>query len=211
MENNNFLFFEYDIPMILDDISSVAIDTEAMGLSLHRDRLCLVQLHKNDGATYLIHFPKPIFDQSPNLKNILKNPKILKIFHYGRFDMAILIKSFDTKINNVFCTKIASRLARTFTDKHSLKDLCKELLKVNIEKNEQTSDWGGELNQKQLKYAVNDVLYLHQIKDLLQKMLEREDRLDIAQACFDFLPTRAYMDIVAGENFDVFPYKILRS
>jgi len=211
MENNNFLFFEYDISMILNDISSVAIDTEAMGLSLHRDRLCLVQLHKNDDVTYLIHFPKPIFDQSPNLKNILKNPKILKIFHYGRFDMAILMKSFDTKINNVFCTKIASRLARTFTDKHSLKDLCKELLKVNIEKNEQTSDWGGELNQKQLKYAVNDVLYLHQIKDLLQKMLEREDRLDIAQACFDFLPTRAYMDIVAGENFDVFPYKILRS
>ncbi len=209
-KDHNFTLLEYDLYHLNDNISSIAIDTEAMGLSLHRDRLCLVQIYTNDSQTYLIHFPKPIFDKSPNLKHVLTNPQILKIFHYGRFDMAILMKSFDIKIHHVFCTKIASRLARTFTDKHSLKDLCKELLNVELQKNEQTSDWGGNLNHKQLKYASNDVIYLQQIKDILQKMLIRENRLDMAQACFDFLTTRAYMDIVAGENFDVFPYKMLR-
>ena len=198
----------YDLPNDAIFTGSVAIDTEAMGLKNHRDRLCVVQLSAGDGVCHLVHFPEPQFDQAVNLKRVLIDKSLVKIFHYARFDVAILKHTFKIPLETIYCTKIASRLVRTYTSRHGLKDLCKELLGVELSKQEQTSDWGSEiLSQEQLKYAATDVLHLHKLKAKLDSMLEREKRQSLAQACFDFLPHRADMDLTAGENFDIFSYQ----
>jgi len=185
---------------------SIAIDTETMGLNPLRDRLCLVQISKGNGLCHLIKLksnsPKP-----KNLIKILKNKKILKIFHFARFDVAFLKHTFNININNIYCTKIASKLARTFTEKHGYKELCRELLNVNISKSEQTSDWGNEkLTLAQQKYAAKDVLYLHKIKESLDTMLKRENRMEIANACFKFIEHRTNLDLEGWNNLDIFSH-----
>lgn len=198
---------QYDLPDDVEFSSSVAIDTEAMGLKNHRDRLCLVQISGGDGHCHLVQFSTPNFESSPNLKKLLMNSDIQKIFHYARFDVAILMHSFKIDISNIYCTKIASRLCRTFTSRHGLKDLCKELIQKEISKQEQTSDWGAKvLSKEQQKYAATDVLYLHHIKEVLDELLQRENRTALAQECFNFLPTRARFDLFAGDAFDIFSY-----
>ncbi|PIZ34325.1 MAG: ribonuclease D [Alphaproteobacteria bacterium CG_4_10_14_0_8_um_filter_37_21] len=207
---NNILIHQGDLP---DDVSftgSVAIDTEAMGLVHARDRLCVVQLFsgKDSDPVHLIQIPNTKNHQAPNLVKLLINKHITKIFHYARFDVSILMYTFNIEVDNIFCTKIASRLCRTYTGKHSLKDLCKDFLGVELSKEEQTSDWGSEnLTELQQLYAAKDVLYLHKIKNALQLMLERENRVATVQACFDFLPTRVKIDHLAGEQFDIFSHK----
>lgn len=197
----------YDLPDHITFNTSVAIDTEAMGLKNYRDRLCLVQLSQGDGECHLIHFPEPYFHASHNLKKLLTNSSVQKIFHYARFDVAILMHTFQLNLQNIYCTKIASKLSRTYCHRHGLKDLCKELLNIDLSKQEQTSDWGAEiLSPDQIKYAATDVLHLHKLKEKLDSLLERENRREIAQACFDFLPYRAQMDLWGGEAYDVLSY-----
>ena len=195
-----------DIPNSFKITQSVAIDTETMGLNPLRDRLCLLQITNGDGVCHLIKFDyrniKP-----KNLIKILKNKKILKIFHYARFDVAMLKHNFDIEIENIYCTKIASKLSRTFTDKHGYKDLCKELLNINISKNEQSSDWGKKkLTLKQQKYAATDVLYSHKIKEKLDIMLNRENRMKVAQSCFNFVKIRTDLDLIGWNNHDIFSH-----
>lgn len=207
MNQRKNIFYTYDLPEDLP-VSSIAIDTEAMGLKLHRDRLCVVQIADENGNINIIHFPRPEFDKSPNLIKLLTDKSIEKIFHYGRFDIAILMYSFNISIENVFCTKIASYLSRTYTEKHGLSDLCKTFLGIKLEKIQQTSDWGQEnLTGLQKKYAAGDVIYLHEIKQKLVSLLKRENRMELAQKCFEFLPHKCKLDIMAGEDFDVFAYK----
>ncbi|MBM3468041.1 MAG: ribonuclease D [Alphaproteobacteria bacterium] len=199
--------YKNDLPDGLDLGNLVAIDTEAMGLRPHRDRLCLVQLSAGDGHCHLVQFPKREYEKAHNLKRLLKDQKVTKLFHFARFDVMILFHTFGVMATPLYCTKIASKLIRTFTDKHSLKDLCKELLKVEISKQEQTSDWGAEeLTSDQLRYAATDVLHLHALKSRLDGLLERENQMEIAQACFSFIPTRAKLDLIAGEAFDIFEH-----
>ena len=204
-------FHPYDLPQGLDLGKAVAIDTETMGLYVHRDRLCLVQLSSGDGTCHLVHIAKEQLTggkpKPENLINILKNEDVVKIFHFARFDVAALYHAFGVLTAPIFCTKIASKLIRTFTDKHGLKELCKEFLKVDISKQEQTSDWGAEfLTDDQKKYAATDVLYLHQLKNKLEPLLLREGRQDIAAAAFKFLPHRAILDVLAGDNYDILSY-----
>jgi ribonuclease D len=195
-----------DLPKNLDFGSSVAIDTETMGLNPARDRLCLVQLSAGDGHAHLVQFAPGQYD-APNLKALLQNQKVLKLFHFGRFDIASMKAYLGVDSTPVYCTKIASRLARTFTDKHSLKELCKELLGVELSKQQQSSDWGAEtLSAEQMQYAANDVLYLHQLKDKLDTMLQRESRQHLAQAAFDFLPYRANLDLEGWADVDIFAH-----
>jgi len=181
----------------------VAVDTEAMGLKPWRDRLCLVQLCAGDGVAHIVQ----IFanQPAPHLKKMLTDPTIGKIFHFARFDVALLMHSLGVVTTPLYCTKIASRLARTYTDRHSLKDLCKELLGVEISKQEQTSDWGNlQLSKEQLRYAANDVLHLHGLKEKLDILLARENRQELAEACFRFIPHRAQLDLWSGEEEDIF-------
>ena len=203
-------YYLNDIPSDLVFLDSIAIDTEAMGLKNHRDRLCAVQLSTGDKHCHVVHFPKAEFEKAVNLKRVLQNEMIKKIFHYARFDVAILMHTFGIKIENIYCTKIASRLVRTYTSRHGLKDLCKDLLAVELSKQEQTSDWGAlELTKEQLNYAATDVLHLHALKDILDQLIIRENRVELVQACFEFLPYRAQMDLLVGEAFDVFPYQVV--
>jgi ribonuclease D len=199
--------YTYDIP---DDVNlggSIAIDTETMGLCCHRDRLCLIQISTGEGNCYLVHFPEPDFSKSTNLVNALEDDSTEKIFHYGRFDLAVLIQSFKINIKNVYCTKIASKLVRTYTDKHSLKHLCSDLLGVSLDKTEQSSDWGAPtLSPEQLNYAGSDVVYLHNLKEKLDALLVREGRMELAKACFEFLPYRAMLDLMVADNFDIFSH-----
>ncbi len=198
---------EYDLPDDLAFGSSVAIDTEAMGLNQHRDRLCLVQLTFDGINVHLVHFPKTDFSKSPNLKRLLESD-CQKIFHFARFDLAILQYSFCIKIKNIYCTKVASHLVRTYTNKHGLKDLCKELLGVEVSKQEQTSDWGAPiLSKDQMRYAANDVLNLRSLKFKLDEMLTRENRHPLANATFAYLPFRAELDLYYGQK-DLMAYKI---
>ena len=184
-----------DIPASVEIGESVAIDTETTGLNLARDRLCLIQISTGNGEAHLIQI-NPSHDKAPNFVKILKNKNILKIFHFGRFDIAVLLKHFEIDIFPVYCTKIASKLARTSSDKHGLKNLVQEFLSVEIFKLEQTSDWGKkELTESQLRYAASDVLYLHQLKKHLDTLLIREGRMVIAQNLFDFLPQLASLDL----------------
>ena len=194
-----------DLPQDVDLGNLVAIDTEAMGLLPHRDRLCLVQLSSGDGNCHLVQFPDRHYESAHNLKRLLADPKVTKLFHFARFDVMILSHYIGIVSTPIYCTKIASKLIRTFTERHSLKDLCKDLLKIEISKQEQTSDWGAkELSQDQLRYAATDVLHLHALKTQLDALLVRENQMDLAQACFSFLPYRTQLDLTAGEEFDIF-------
>ncbi len=182
----------------------VAIDTETMGLDPHRDRLCLVQLSAGDGTCHLVRFGKGAF-QAPRLAALLTDTTVVKLFHFGRFDIAVLRQYLGAACEPVYCTKIASRLVRTFTDRHGLKDLCRDLLGVELSKQQQSSDWGAdELSAEQLKYAASDVLHLHALKRKLDEMLAREGRAELADACFRFLPTRAELDLAGWREQDIF-------
>lgn len=198
-----------DLPKSVKFGDIVAIDTEAMGLNNQRDRLCLVQLSAGDGTAHLVQIPPqtPGKVSAPHLKALLTDPKVLKLFHFGRFDIAILQHNLGIDIKNVYCTKIASRLCRTYTDKHSLATLCRELLGLELNKQQQSSDWGAEkLSKEQLTYAADDVLYLHKIRAQLEEMLAREGRTKMAQACFDFLPIRAKLDTAGWPETDIFSH-----
>ena len=195
-----------DLPDKLDLGSTVAIDCETMGLNFHRDRLCLVQLSCGDGIAHMVQIAAGQ-NSAPNLCKLLANSKILKIFHFGRFDIAALLKTFGILTSPVYCTKIASKLVRTYTDRHGLKNLLQELLDIDISKHQQSSDWGSEtLTDAQLEYAASDVLYLHRLKDELDLRLNREGRLDLAKSCFDFLPTRARLDLSGWPETDIFAH-----
>ncbi len=195
-----------DLPDTLDLGSIVAIDCETMGLNLHRDRLCLVQLSGGDGIAHMVRIEAGQ-DSAPNLCKLLANEKILKVFHFGRFDIAALLKTFGILTGPVYCTKIASKLIRTYTDRHGLKNLLQELLDTDISKQQQSSDWGSEtLTDAQLEYAASDVLYLHSLKNELDLRLKREGRLDLAKSCFDFLPTRALLDLAGWPETDIFAH-----
>ena len=199
-------FHEGDLPAGLDFGASVAIDTETLGLEPLRDRLCLAQLSAGDGTAHLVRFAKGSYD-APNLKALLADPKITKIFHYARFDIAVLLQYLEVETAPVYCTKIASRLTRTYTDKHGLKDLAKELLDVDISKQQQTSDWGAEkLSDAQLHYAASDVLHLHKLREALDERLARDGRGALAEAAFAFLPSRAKLDLAGWANTDIFAH-----
>ncbi len=188
------------------DVPSLAVDSETMGLRLARDPLCLVQLRARDGDTHLVQPRRPAYD-CPNLKRLLADPKVLKIFHFGRFDIAMFQLWLGVTTAPVYCTKIASKLARTYTDRHGLKDVTRELLGMEISKAQQSSDWGAErLSPEQLAYAASDVEHLHALKDRLDTMLAREGRAALAQACFDFLPSRAALDVAGWDEADIFAH-----
>jgi ribonuclease D len=195
-----------DLPAGLDFGQSVAVDTETMGLELGRDRLCLIQLSAGDEVCHLVQFRERAYD-APNLKALLANEAVTKLFHFARFDLAAIQRYLGVTCGPVYCTKTASKLARTFTDKHGLKELCRDLLSVDISKQQQSSDWGApELSKEQLRYAAGDVLYLHRLRAILDEMLEREGRDELARACFDFLPTRAALDLAGWSDVDIFAH-----
>jgi ribonuclease D len=192
--------YQNDLPDELDLGSVVAIDTETMGLNPARDRLCLVQLSSGDGNAHLVQIGKGQ-TSAPNLTRLLTDPKVIKLFHFGRFDIAAMLAAFGVRTSPVWCTKVASKLIRTYTDRHGLKYLVQEYAGVDVSKAQQTSDWGSaKLTDAQRDYAASDVLYLHKLKDALEAILIREDRLDLAQRCFDFLPTRAELDLLGWEE-----------
>jgi ribonuclease D len=196
-----------DLPGTAASSPIVAIDTETLGLNPHRDRLCLVQLSFGDGDAELVQIAKGQ-TEAPNLVRLLTDPNILKLFHFGRFDLAILAKTFGVMPAPVYCTKIASKLTRTYTDRHGLKDLVRELTGVEISKQQQSSDWGAAtLSDAQQAYAASDVLYLHQLKEKLDVMLAREGRSELAKACFDFLPARAQLDLAGWPEIDIFSHE----
>ncbi|TCO69931.1 ribonuclease D [Rhodovulum euryhalinum] len=201
----NFLY-QNDLPDDLDLGPVVAIDCETMGLNPHRDRLCVVQMSGGDGNAHLVQIAKGQ-TAAPNLARMLADPKVLKLFHFGRFDIAALMNAFGVVAAPVYCTKIASKLVRTYTDRHGLKYLLQELLNVDISKQQQSSDWGAEtLTAAQLDYAASDVLHLHALKATLDAMLDREARMGVAQACFDFLPARARLDLEGWPEIDIFAH-----
>lgn len=198
--------YQTDLPDGLDLGPVVAIDCETMGLNPHRDRLCLVQLSGGDGDAHLVQVAQGQ-NSAPNLERLLKDPTVLKLFHFGRFDIAALHHAFGALAAPVYCTKIASKLVRTYTDRHGLKYLLQELLNVDISKQQQSSDWGAEtLSEAQHAYAASDVLYLHRLRAALDAMLAREGRTDMAQACFDFLPVRARLDLAGWPETDIFAH-----
>lgn len=195
-----------DLPSGLALGTSIAIDTETMGLDPARDRLCLVQLSAGDGNGHLVQFAPGQYD-APRLKALLADPNVLKIFHFARFDLAMIQRYLGVRAAPVYCTKIASKLARTFTDRHGLKDLCREILGIELSKQQQSSDWGAaELSEEQKRYAAADVEHLHALKARLDAMLAREGRAALAQACFDFLPTRAALDLAGFPGPDLFEH-----
>ena len=195
-----------DLPAGLDFPNGVAIDTETMGLKPGRDRLCVVQLSAGDGHAHCVRFAQGVYE-APRLKALLADAATLKIFHFARFDIAVLRKYLGVETTPVYCTKIASKLVRTFTDRHGLKDLVRELTGKELSKEQQSSDWGAaELTQAQLAYAASDVLYLHQVKEKLDAMLKREGRTHIAQSSFDFLATRAALDLLGWDEDDIFAH-----
>ncbi|MGI9392127.1 MAG: ribonuclease D [Parvibaculales bacterium] len=197
---------KHDIPKGLDWGKSVAIDTEAMGLNPHRDRLCLVQLSTGDGKAHLVQFEKDNYN-APHLKALLADTKIEKIFHYARFDVALLHHYLGVETKPIWCTKIASRIARSYTDKHGLRDLCRELVNIDLSKQQQSSDWGAaELTKAQCQYAASDVLHLHKLQAILQAMLKRENRLQLAEACFTFIGWRAKLDLRGWAEQDIFAH-----
>lgn len=204
---------ERDLPAGLSFGPAVAIDTETTGLDLHRDRLCLVQMSAGDGVCHVVHFPpaagvaSSVSYEAPNLRRLLVDRRVTKVFHFARFDMAMLQRWLGVVCAPVYCTKIASRLVRTYTDRHGLKDLCRELLKIELSKEQQSSDWGAEvLTPEQLEYAAADVLWLHALRDRLDSMLTREGRRDMARACFDFLQHRTRLDLEGWAEQDIFSH-----
>jgi ribonuclease D len=195
-----------DLPDDVTFTSSVAIDTETMGLQTKRDPLCLVQLSSGDGNAHLVQMDRETYD-APNLAALMEDESIVKIFHFARFDVAALTYYLGAMPEPVYCTKIASKLVRTYTDRHGLKDLCRELLSVDLSKQQQSSDWGAQdLSQAQQAYAASDVLYLHDLKTKLDDMLAREERTELAQACFDFLPIRGALDLEGWPDVDIFAH-----
>lgn len=195
-----------DLPDSLTFGDSVAVDSETMGLSLVRDRLCLVQLSAGDGFCHLVQFRDGNY-AAPNLKALLSDPAITKIFHYARFDLAMLQRNLGVICQPVYCTKVASRLVRTYSDRHGLKDLCRDILGVELSKQQQSTDWGAEeLTEEQLRYAASDVLYLHRLKEALDSVLARDGRSGLAAACFAFLPTRAALDLAGWNDVDIFAH-----
>ncbi|MGQ2905657.1 MAG: ribonuclease D [Neoaquamicrobium sediminum] len=200
-------FHKGDLPDLANyDVDAIAIDTETLGLNPHRDRLCVVQLSPGDGTADVIQIA-PGQKRAPNLVSLLRNRKITKLFHFGRFDLAVLYHAFGVMPEPVFCSKIASRLTRTYTDRHGLKDICNELLGVSLSKVQQSSDWAAEtLTPEQLEYAASDVLYLHQLREKLLFRLERDGRTKEAEACFRFLPTRARLDLMGWDEQDIFAH-----
>jgi len=200
-------FYQDDIPSELDFGASIAIDTETQGLNLQRDRLCLIQLSSGNGDAHLVQFEKKKYN-APNLRKLLSDKKTLKIFHFARFDLAAIKMYLEIQCAPVFCTRISSRLTRTYTDKHGLKDICSELIGVEISKQQQQSDWASsELSQNQREYAASDVLYLHQLKDVLEHRLKRENRLEIARGCFDFLKYQVDLDIQGWGEQNIFAHQ----
>ena len=198
-------FHEGDLPDGLDLGPEVAVDSETLGLRFRRDPLCVVQLSAGDGDAHVVRLNRPAYD-CPNLKRLMADRAVLKIFHFGRFDIAMMDLHLGVETRPVYCTKIASKLARTYTDRHGLKDVARELAGIDLSKAQQSSDWGAaELSPAQLEYAASDVLHLHVIKARLDEMLEREGRMAVAQACFDFLPVRARLDLMGFED-DVFAH-----
>jgi len=198
--------YQGDLPDGLNLGPLVAIDTETLGLNPQRDRLCLAQLSAGDGTCHAVQFAAGQY-AAPNLKKLLTDPGTTKLFHFARFDIAMFRQYLGVDCKPVYCTKIASKLVRTYTDKHGLKDLVRELLGVDLSKEQQSSDWGAtELSEKQLVYAANDVAHLHQLKEALDQMLAREGRTKLAQACFDFLPSRAALDLAGWEDIDIFAH-----
>jgi ribonuclease D len=198
--------YKGDLPAGLDFGASVAIDTETLGLLPRRDKLCLVQLSSGDGNAHLVQLDRATYD-APNLKALLTDPKTIKIFHFARFDVAVLRHYLAVDTFPLYCTKLASKLTRTYTDRHGLKDLVKELLGIELNKQQQSSDWGAHvLSDAQKQYAAQDVLYLHELKTRLDQMLEREGRTALARACFDFVPTRAALDLAGWTEEDVFAH-----
>ncbi|MBT3915922.1 MAG: ribonuclease D [Rhodospirillaceae bacterium] len=198
--------YQGDIPADLDFGASIAIDSETQGLNLQRDRLCLIQLSAGDGDAHLVQFKAGEYD-APNLKKVLNDQSSTKIFHFARFDLAAIQKYLGVICTPVFCTRIASRLTRTYTDKHGLKDICSELLGIEISKLQQQSDWAAEdLSSEQLEYAAADVLYLHQLMEVFMQRLDRENRSEAAQACFEFLPHRAELDLGGWGSLDIFAH-----
>ncbi|MBU2944952.1 ribonuclease D [Shimia thalassica] len=201
----NYLY-QGDIPEDLNLGSVVAIDCETMGLNPHRDRLCVIQMSGGDGNAHLVQVAKGQ-SEAPNLCKMLEDPNVLKLFHFGRFDIAAMYNAFGAVTAPVYCTKIASKLIRTYTDRHGLKNLVQELLGVDISKQQQMSDWGAEkLTKAQLDYAASDVLYLHRLKEELDKRLDREGRIEMANACFEFLPMRARLDLAGWPEQDIFAH-----
>ena len=200
-------FHKNDLPNLDNyQVDAVAIDTETLGLNPHRDRLCVVQISPGDGTADVIQIEAGQ-KKAPNLVKLLKDRSITKIFHFGRFDLAVLAHAFGTMPQPVFCTKIASKLTRTYTDRHGLKELCNELLDVSISKQQQSSDWAAEtLSAAQLEYAASDVLYLHRLKAVLEQRLERDGRAKQAEACFKFLPTRSELDLMGWPEDDIFAH-----
>ena len=198
--------YQNDLPDGLDLGPVVAIDTETLGLNPFRDRLCLAQLSSGDGVCHAVQFAAGSY-AAPNLKKLLADPGTTKLFHFARFDIAMFHRYLNVECKPVYCTKIASKLVRTYTDRHGLKDLVRELLGVELSKEQQSSDWGArELTEKQLSYAANDVAYLHKLKTALDAMLAREGRTHLASACFDFLPSRAELDLAGWEDVDLFAH-----
>ncbi len=195
-----------DLPSNISFGDSVAVDTETMGLNPLRDRLCLVQLSAGDGTAHLVQLAKGQYD-APNLKKVLTDPDVTKIFHFARFDIAAIKASLEIDCTPVYCTKMASRLCRTFTDRHGLKDLCRELLGVELKKQHQSSDWGADtLNEDQLDYAASDVLYLHRLKEQLDEMIKREGRTELLQKVNNFLPVRSELDLLGWPDTDIFAH-----
>jgi len=195
-----------DLPDLANYSGSVAIDTETLGLNPHRDRLCVVQLSPGDGSADVVQIAKGQ-TSAPNIEKLLNDNDVTKIFHFGRFDIAVLYNAFGALCENVYCTKIASKLTRTYTDRHGLKDLTRELIGVDLSKQQQSSDWAAEeLSKAQQEYAASDVLYLHRLVEELDKRLEREERTDLAQSCFQFLPHRCLLDLAGWEETDIFAH-----
>lgn len=196
--------YQNDLPNNFTLEGDLAIDTETMGLNLHRDKLCLLQLSNGNGEAHLVHFTNQDYT-APNVKALLLDKTRCKIFHFARFDLASIKKYLSIDLENIFCTKISSKLVRTYTDSHGLKDLCRELLNINISKQQQSSYWGADhLSSEQKEYAAKDVLYLHQLKDILQNMLLKENRYELAQDIFRFLPIRANLDLIGWNEIDIF-------
>lgn len=203
-------FHKNDLPDGITFSGSLAVDTETQGLSMVRDKLCLVQLSSGDGDAHIVQVNRDTFD-CPNLKAVLSDQSLEKIFHFARFDVAILKRDLDIDVTPIFCTKIASGLVRTYTDRHGLKDICRELLSVDLSKQQQSSDWASDaLSEAQLNYAASDVLYLHQLKTILTARLLREKRFELAKACFDFLPARAQLDLNGWDDIDIFSHSLRR-
>lgn len=211
MTQPTITLYQGDIPADLSFGKTVAVDTESLGLHVKRDRLCVVQISTGDGNAHLVQFAPGQYE-APNLKKMLADPGITKLFHFGRADLAMISFYLGVMPQPVYCTKIASILARTFTDHHSLKDLTRDLLGLELSKEQQTSDWGAPvLSEEQKFYAASDVLYLHRIQEKLNAMLEREGRMAFAQAAFAFLPARAALDVAGWQNMDIFAHKPTRS